>query len=163
MKWLHLIPAPLHRALYRVADRTRRRWWRIRKPTRSSVIVAAFDNAGRVLLVRHSYGPPLWVLPGGGIDRGEAPLAAAVREFAEELGCALDDVRPLRDATLEDSGSLDHLHVFLAQIAGVPRPDMREIVAAEFYALDALPSRTGRQAAAWVAECAALRRNATGS
>src|SRR5690606_8180249 len=60
---LHLIPAPLHRLLYRIADRLRRQWWKVRRPTRNSVLVIAFDGAGRVLLVRHSYGPPVWALP----------------------------------------------------------------------------------------------------
>src|SRR5690606_9795473 len=70
---LQLIPPPLHRLLYRLADRLRRQWWKVRRPTRNSVLVVAFDATGRVLLVRHSYGPPVWALPGGGIDRGENP------------------------------------------------------------------------------------------
>jgi 8-oxo-dGTP pyrophosphatase MutT (NUDIX family) len=30
--------------------------------------------------------PPRWITPGGGIDQGEAPLEAAVRELYEETG-----------------------------------------------------------------------------
>lgn len=30
-----------------------------------------------------------WAFPGGAIDRGEEPLAAALREFAEEIGVVL--------------------------------------------------------------------------
>ncbi len=44
---------------------------------------------GRVVLVRSSnphHDPPLWWLPGGGIDFGEAPEDALIREFAEETG-----------------------------------------------------------------------------
>lgn len=33
---------------------------------------------------------PLWTLPGGGIEDGESPTAAAVRELAEESGCKVD-------------------------------------------------------------------------
>ncbi|MDE2282402.1 MAG: NUDIX domain-containing protein [Actinomycetales bacterium] len=43
----------------------------------------------RVVLVRSSnphHDPPLWWLPGGGIDFGEAPEEALIREFAEETG-----------------------------------------------------------------------------
>lgn len=44
---------------------------------------------GRVLLTRISgrgHHPGLWHLPGGGVDHGESPQAALVREFAEETG-----------------------------------------------------------------------------
>src|SRR5688572_20915224 len=126
---LHLIPAPLHRALYRVAYTLRRRWWRIRRPRRSSVVVVAFDAQDRVLLVRHSYGPPVWSLPGGGMDRGEDPEQAAAREIREELGCDLTELAPIDASEERIAGSLDLQHIFTARLAGTPVPDMREIVA----------------------------------
>lgn len=141
---LHLIPAPLHRMLYRVADRARRRWWRVRKPRRSSVVILAHDARGRVLLVRHSYGRPLWALPAGGIGRGETPEHAAAREFGEELGCPLAELRPLGSHVVDETGSRDRQHVFVARLAGKPVPDNREIVAAQCFDPAALPADTGR-------------------
>jgi 8-oxo-dGTP diphosphatase len=47
------------------------------------------DGDGRVLLVRaslRSNTPGVWSLPGGGIDHGEHPADAVVREIAEETG-----------------------------------------------------------------------------
>lgn len=46
---------------------------------------------GRVLLARwvgwsHDSGGPRWTLPGGGLDHGEHPEAAAIREVREETG-----------------------------------------------------------------------------
>lgn len=48
----------------------------------------------RVLLVRSSnprHDPPLWWLPGGGIDFGESPESTVVREFQEETGLRVRD------------------------------------------------------------------------
>jgi 8-oxo-dGTP pyrophosphatase MutT (NUDIX family) len=142
---LQLIPAPLHRLLYRAADWLRRRWWRIRKPRRHSVLIAAFDTAGRVLLVRHSYGPTVWALPGGGISPGEDPRLAAAREFREELGCELANLLEVEARQHEDSGSLDMRHVFAASLGGTPVPDMREIVAAETFDPATLPAPCDRR------------------
>jgi 8-oxo-dGTP diphosphatase len=47
-------------------------------------------NAGRLLLVREHGGR--WSTPGGHLDFGEAPAAAAVRETLEETGVAVHDV-----------------------------------------------------------------------
>jgi ADP-ribose pyrophosphatase YjhB (NUDIX family) len=43
------------------------------------------DSTGRVLLGRRDR-PPIWNLPGGGVEEGEAPWDAAVREVREEVG-----------------------------------------------------------------------------
>ncbi|MEV0727909.1 NUDIX domain-containing protein [Polymorphospora sp. NPDC050346] len=53
---------------------------------------------GRLLLVRASAAtgrPGVWQVPGGGIEHGEHPADAVVREFAEETGLAVG-VRGLR-------------------------------------------------------------------
>ena len=51
--------------------------------------VLATDPAGRILLVRTTYLGPGWMLPGGRVERGETPQAAAVRETREETGIAV--------------------------------------------------------------------------
>jgi ADP-ribose pyrophosphatase YjhB (NUDIX family) len=144
---LHLIPAPLHRRFYRIADRARRLWWRMRKPDRTSVIVAAFDSAGRILLVRHSYGPRVWALPGGGIGRNEDPAAGAAREFRQELGCELAVLVQVAVQEQDESGSRDRLHLFTAELAGTPQPDMREIVEVGLFDPAVLPPRCDRRVA----------------
>lgn len=54
-------------------------------PSVFGVAGAVFDDQGRVLLVRQRYMAG-WRLPGGGVDRGEPPQAAVLRELGEEVG-----------------------------------------------------------------------------
>jgi 8-oxo-dGTP pyrophosphatase MutT (NUDIX family) len=54
-------------------------------PTAMGVAGAVFDDQGRLLLVKHRYNPG-WRLPGGGVDRGEPPQDAILRELREEVG-----------------------------------------------------------------------------
>lgn len=160
---LHLIPAPLHRQLYRLAHRVRRGWWRIRRPKHNSVVVVAFDDGGRVLLVRHSYGPPVWSLPGGGIGRGEQAERAAAREIREELGCGLAELAVLNAIEERVAGSLDLRHTFIARLVGEPLPDMREIVAVTLADPANLPEPCSRGARQRIELAQAHRRAASGS
>lgn len=69
---------------------------------------------GRVALVRSSnphHDPPLWWLPGGGIDFGEAPEETLVREFEEETGLVVHQPSLLAvssDVRRRDNG--DRIH-----------------------------------------------------
>jgi ADP-ribose pyrophosphatase YjhB (NUDIX family) len=47
--------------------------------------VALIERNGEILLVRHSYVRG-WLLPGGGVARGEPPEEAILRELREEIG-----------------------------------------------------------------------------
>jgi 8-oxo-dGTP diphosphatase len=61
----------------------------VQKRRRIAAYGVAADGDGRVLLVRASHRsntPGVWNLPGGGIEHGEDPAEAVVREFAEETG-----------------------------------------------------------------------------
>jgi 8-oxo-dGTP pyrophosphatase MutT (NUDIX family) len=137
---LHLIPAPLHRALLRLAHALRTRWWRIARPYLRGCRIVALDAKGHVLLVRHAYGSGAWMTPGGGLARGEAPVAGAVRELREETGCILDD--PVEVALSEEPmhGAVNGVHVVAGRTASTPRADGREIVEARFFPAAALPS-----------------------
>ena len=136
----HLIlPAPVHRVGLRVAHRIRSQWWRWRKPSLEACRVLALDGEGRVLLVRHSYGSPNWMPPGGGMIPGEDPIRAGIRELGEELGCTLDGARVIDLVTDTLHGAGNRVHIIIGLAQGTPRPDRREITAAQFFALDDLP------------------------
>ncbi|WP_250028551.1 NUDIX hydrolase [Paractinoplanes maris] len=72
------------------------------------------DETGRVLLARNSplsSFPGLWTLPGGGVDQGEHPDDAVVREFGEETGLSVK-IDGLRTVTADvfrlPTGELEH-------------------------------------------------------
>lgn len=64
------------------------------------VRVLVFNEHDEILLVRGVISDGKWSLPGGGIERGEAARAAAVRELREETGVAVRDADLRYIATL---------------------------------------------------------------
>lgn len=62
-----------------------RTWWRLRRGATLGVRGLACDDAGHILLVRHTYAAG-WHLPGGGVESRETAVEAVVREMAEEGG-----------------------------------------------------------------------------
>ena len=137
---LHLIPAPLHRIGYRAAHRLRLLWWRVRRPRVRGCRILAFDHAGGVLLVRHSYGSGRWMLPGGGLGRNEDAVAGARRELAEEVGCRLDEARLVTLLEEPLSGATNHVHLVTGRTADAATGDRREVIAAQFFAPGAWPA-----------------------
>ena len=98
------------------------------RPPRGAGAKAALVCGSEVLLVRHSYRPPRWELPGGGVRRGGGPVAALHRELGEELGISFGDATLI--ATRPGPGRMHrHLtHVYRVDITEpLLRPDDVEI------------------------------------
>jgi len=79
------------------------------------------DRAGRVLLVRHTYGELNWEIPGGAANPGESAADTALREVREETGAA---IRLERIIGVYFEPAIDmHHFVFAAEVApGSPAP-----------------------------------------
>jgi 8-oxo-dGTP pyrophosphatase MutT (NUDIX family) len=138
------VPIELRRRGYRLAYRLLRVYWFIRRPHTHGVKCVLSDGEN-VLLVRHTYGPDEWELPGGGRRRHESPVSAARREILEELGIAIDAWTELGRI----SGRLHHrrntLDCFQAELsAPVLTLDRVEIAAASWFPRGALPPTLGR-------------------
>lgn len=127
---------------------------RMRHGLTLGVRVMATDPAGRLLLVRHTYVAG-WHLPGGGVDVGESAAEAAARELREEANVAPSAPLELAGVFFNPKvGGRDHVVLYrAAQVQAGPRPAPGlEIVAAEFFALDALPDGTSQATLRRIAE-----------
>ena len=102
----------LYRMGYRVAYRLLQAWWLVRRPQAHGAAVAVWQGE-RLLVVRTSYRPRL-DLPGGGIERAETALAAAVRELREETGlrAVTDELTEAGSYQFEDNHRHITAHVF---------------------------------------------------
>lgn len=74
------------------------------------VVAAILHSEGKVLLCHRSptrrWFPDVWDFPGGHVEVNEAPLDALARELQEELGIAIQDLRP-EPLLLRVDGDLD--------------------------------------------------------
>ena len=70
---------------------------------RPCVGVAIFNVKGQVWIGKRAgeTGPYIWQFPQGGIDAGETPEYAAIRELEEETGISVQSVAPLGQASAE--------------------------------------------------------------
>ncbi len=99
-----------------------------------------FDGAGGMLFC-HRRDCDFWNLPGGGVEAGEAPWQAVVREVREETGL---EVEVERLAGLYSWDALDEvIYSFVCRvIGGALLTHTDETDDARYFALDNLPANT---------------------
>jgi len=83
----------------------------IQNEIRSRVSVLVSNGNQFVLIFRHKNGQDYYAIPGGGIEAGEAPEKAALREIQEELGFSLENIQKIS----EMKNSTRHDFNFLAE------------------------------------------------
>jgi ADP-ribose pyrophosphatase YjhB (NUDIX family) len=110
---------------------------------RISVKAAITDEKGRVMLVRDKDGS--WELPGGGLEHGEDPRTALVREIAEETGLTVDWMsdKPAAFWTLQKEVGSPTIKwfafvVYAAEVSGAFRsdPTSDESQEARYFSMD---------------------------
>lgn len=115
------------------------RVWRLRQPRfTAGAVGVVLNDAGNILLLEHIFHPiHPWGLPGGWVDRNEAPDEAVVRELREETGLQVKVEIPV----LVELGSLPgHLDIaYLCRLEGGEIRLSNEILSHSWCAPDELP------------------------
>jgi 8-oxo-dGTP pyrophosphatase MutT (NUDIX family) len=104
-----------------------------------------FDQAGQVLLIRHTYVHG-WHLPGGGVERGETVEEALARELVEEAGVRLEG-RPSLISIYSNHPIFPGDHVLIYRVdawSPCAATSRGEIDAIAWFAPDALPDGVTR-------------------
>jgi ADP-ribose pyrophosphatase YjhB (NUDIX family) len=70
-------------------------WFRLTRSMTVGVRGMIIDESGKILLIRPSYPSVLWLLPGGGLERGETAREALARELEEEAAIKVRGVPKL--------------------------------------------------------------------
>jgi ADP-ribose pyrophosphatase YjhB (NUDIX family) len=112
--------------------------WVINRKFLVGVMVIAFDDGGRVLVLHHTYRRTYpWGVPGGWLGAGETPAQGALRELREETGFEGEV-----EALVSVGGGLPRSEIGIAYLVRITGGHFRpnaEVDAYAFAELDALP------------------------
>lgn len=103
------------------------------------VFAAIFDVQGRILCVRQADATGRWSTPGGGVEKGETPVEALLREVTEESGYVIRTRRLIGvyAAPFKNDLALSFEAQIIGQVAWRPT---REIAEIGWFARENLPS-----------------------
>lgn len=132
-RWLFRAVKPVLHAAYR----------QTRGMTLGTRTVVLTGAPAQVLLVRHGYAPG-WLLPGGGVERGETLAQSAMRELREEAGIVAGEEPGFHGIFLNDAQFAgDHVACFvLRRFRREIFTPNREIAEARFFPVASLPEGT---------------------
>lgn len=111
------------------------------------IALTPWDDVVLVEQFRHGTEEVTLEIPGGTVDEGEAPAAAARRELAEETGYRARRLVALGTVTPNPAIQSNRCHTYLAldaTPAGPPRPDDGEVIRVVRRSLARMPSLLAR-------------------
>jgi 8-oxo-dGTP pyrophosphatase MutT (NUDIX family) len=119
------------------------------RPNKEAAFAIIIEEGKVLLTLRRDV--PIWVLPGGGIDPGETPEAACLREVHEETGLQGVILRKTHELTPVNALA-EPTHLYWVKSNGELIPSSPESKANAFFSLDALPKNLFWPHALWVQE-----------
>jgi 8-oxo-dGTP diphosphatase len=118
--WMHILASRLIRPVFRVA-----------------VAAMIFDEQERVLLFKHTYRKFEWGIPAGGLEHGEAPEDAVVREFREETGMQIQVESLLFAINLKEDHNVSL--IYLCKIISGEFRQSLEVSEMKYFSVNDLP------------------------
>ena len=119
--WIHILAMRMFRPKFRAA-----------------VAAMIFDDRGRILLFKHTYRKFEWGIPAGGLEYGEQPENAVVREFFEETGIQIKvEKLLLAESSKEDQRNISL--IFLCAIVNGTFRESFEISEMKYFDVNDLP------------------------
>ena len=118
--WVHFLAAKLVRPRFRAA-----------------VAALIFNEQGQVLLFKHTYRKFEWGIPAGGLEYGEQPDKAILREFFEETGMQIEIERLLLAESSREDRNISI--VYLCRIVSGSFQESNEISEMKYFDVNDLP------------------------
>ena len=118
--WLHVFAMRLYRPKFRAA-----------------VAAMIFDEQGRILLFKHTYRKFEWGIPAGGLEYGEQPEKAIVREFFEETGMQIKVEKLLMAESSKEDRNISL--IYLCNITSGTFRESPEISEMKYFDMNDLP------------------------
>lgn len=118
--WVHVLAMRMFRAKFR-----------------ASVAALIFNEQGQVLLFKHTYRKFEWGIPAGGLEYGEQPDKAILREFFEETGMQIEIERLLLAESSREDRNISI--VYLCRIVSGSFQESNEISEMKYFDVNDLP------------------------
>ena len=118
--WVHVLAMRMFRAKFR-----------------APVAALIFNEQGQVLLFKHTYRKFEWGIPAGGLEYGEQPDKAILREFFEETGMQIEIERLLLAESSREDRNISI--VYLCRIVSGSFQESNEISEMKYFDVNDLP------------------------
>ncbi len=110
------------------------------------------NDKDEVLLVMHTYTPG-WHFPGGGVDKGESPREAVIREVREEAGVIVQENPVIFECYFNIYGGVDDIvSLYIIKKFQIQKIKSKEIAEVKWFPINRLPENASKATKRRIAE-----------